>query len=91
MALQTPLTPEQRIEALPASNAHEPAGPPGSNDQPGGVPAGPAGSRNPGKAGRQGPSHGAGRKLASVRAYIVNVASTSLIRPVRTPAATRPA
>lgn len=62
-----PLTPEQRIEALPASDAHEPAGPPGSNDLPGGVPAGPKGSRNPGKTGGQGPSHGAGRKLASVR------------------------
>lgn len=58
-----PLTDEQRIEALPASAAHEPAGPPGSNDQPGGVP-GPQGSRQPGKTGPQGPSHGAGRRLA---------------------------
>jgi hypothetical protein len=57
------LTDEQRVEALPASSAHEPAGPPGSNDQPGGVPA-PQGSRQPGKTGSQGPSHGAGRRLA---------------------------
>jgi hypothetical protein len=62
-----PLTPAQRVEALPASDAHEPAGPPGSNDQPGGVPAGPKGSRNPGKTGPQGPSHGAGRRLAATR------------------------
>lgn len=58
------LTDEQRIEALPSSDAHEPAGPPGSNNEPGGVPQG---SRQPGKTGSQGPSHGAGRKLASVR------------------------
>jgi HK97 family phage portal protein len=61
------LTPEQRIEALPASEAHEPAGPPGSNNQPGGVPAGPQGSRQPGKPGRQGPTHGAGARLAVAR------------------------
>jgi HK97 family phage portal protein len=61
-----PLTAEQRVEALPASAAHEPAGPPGSNDQPGGVP-GPQGGRQPGKPGRQGPSHGAGRKLAAAK------------------------
>jgi hypothetical protein len=58
-----PLTPKQREEALPASNAHEPAGPPGSNNLPGGVPQG---SRQPGKPGRQGPSHGAGARLAAV-------------------------
>jgi HK97 family phage portal protein len=61
-----PLTPKQREEALPASAAHEPAGPPGSNDLPGGVP-GPQGSRQPGKTGPQGPSHGAGRKLAAAK------------------------
>ena len=61
-----PLTPKQREEALPASAAHEPAGPPGSNDLPGGVP-GPQGSRQPGRPGRQGPSHGAGRHLAAAR------------------------
>jgi Phage portal protein len=55
------LTPKQREEALPASNAHEPAGPPGSNNLPGGVPQG---SRQPGKTGPQGPTHGAGRRLA---------------------------
>ena len=58
------LTPEQQVEALPASAAHEPAGPPGSNGLPGGVPApsGPQGSRQPGKVGRQGPTHGAGAR-----------------------------
>lgn len=61
-----PLTDAQRVEALPASAAHEPAGPPGSNDQPGGVP-GPQGAAQPGKPGRQGPSHGAGRKLAAAK------------------------
>ena len=61
-----PLTPAQRVEALPASDAHEPAGPPGSNDLPGGVPA-PQGGRQPGRPGRQGPSHGAGRKLAAAK------------------------
>ena len=55
------LTPAQREEALPASAAHEPAGPPGSNDLPGGTPQG---GRQPGKTGPQGPSHGAGRRLA---------------------------
>lgn len=55
------LTPKQREEALPASAAHEPAGPPGSNNLPGGVPQG---SRQPGKPGPQGPTHGAGRRLA---------------------------
>jgi hypothetical protein len=59
------LTPKQREEALPASDAHEPAGPPGSNNLPGGVPAA-QGSRQPGKRGTQGPSRGAGSRLAAV-------------------------
>jgi HK97 family phage portal protein len=74
------LTPEQRIEALPPSEAHEPAGPPGTNKNPGGTDlapgtpgarpgAGPAGSRNPGKRGTQGPQHGPGaRHLTAARA-----------------------
>ena len=74
------LTPEQRIEALPPSEAHEPAGPPGTNANPGGTDlapgtpgarpgAGPAGSRNPGKRGTQGPQHGPGaRHLTAARA-----------------------
>ena len=70
-----PLTPKQREEALPASAAHEPAGPPGSNALPGGVPgpsrtpSGPQGSRQPGKPGAQGPTHGAGKRhLTAARA-----------------------
>ena len=61
-----PLTDAQRVEALPASAAHEPAGPPGSNDRPGGVP-GPQGGAQPGKPGMQGPSHGAGKRLAAAK------------------------
>lgn len=65
---RAPLTPDQRTEALPASAAHEPAGPPGTNELPGGVEA-PQGSRQPGKRGRQGPSRGApGGRLAVARA-----------------------
>lgn len=60
------LTPEQRIEALPASDAHEPAGPPGSNNLPGGVPAA-QGARQPGRRGTQGPQHGPGKRLAVAR------------------------
>ena len=75
------LTPEQRIEALPPSEAHEPAGPPGTNQNPGGtdLPPGRAGarpgaqgSRNPGKRGTQGPQHGPGaRHLTAARGEAV--------------------
>ncbi|HEY5880099.1 MAG TPA: phage portal protein [Nakamurella sp.] len=69
------LTPKQREEALPASEAHEPAGPPGSNDLPGGVPgaggapSGPQGARNPGKPGRQGPTHGPASRTVAHRGH----------------------
>lgn len=64
-----PLTPKQQLEALPGDvTSHEPAGPPGGNANATGVPGGPPrpnapqGSRQPGAAGRQGPTHGAGAR-----------------------------
>jgi len=67
------LTPKQREEALPTNvESHEPAGPPGGNDTATGLPGGPPrantprGARQPGKRGSQGPTHGAGSRLAAV-------------------------